>query len=322
MSYDTSIPFTISENATALNMADYMARIDNFLVNTAGFTKIDDRANDPNINDNYKVFQSGDLFFHFQSYFRPGYTEIEGGVYLNVSKIYDNTKDFFQQQNNNVAELSRDDPDFRNTSQIIFLQTGGVPQYFLFWNGRNLVMINEYTNGKYVSAMMGRSESYNQSLDHYFCMSDLNGFVDSISTIDSVFKSNLYNNNEYGFFLIDGNIIDDSDIAFDSGSFIVPVFTFGNGASNLAENSFISNDFKGMLWSPSLFRKSSEYDGSFYSAGIKFSDTFIVWNDWFNTLDEYFVGAKKYKYFPLYQKTVPANSSDLGGGRGIVLRIE
>lgn len=311
MSFDNSIAYTISTQGTSTDVDDYMSRLEDFLLVSCGFTLIADRVDDPEIGSDYKVFTKNGFFYHFQSqYATQQYPEIEANIYVHINKQYNSSLPFFDQPN---TPIYRDGPFQDATMGIPFLDSIGTPRYYFFWNGRNLYIINEFKIGLYTHLSVGESINYGTK-ENYYITSTSNG-VKSESELENDYRA-LYINTERRYNLYIDDILQDIDDTKTDGGNSYPIPCFND---QMKQSSFISTEYKGLLFSPSYYEN---LDGQLFKPLTKHSDNFLCYTDWFIDLEEYYIGIKKYKFFPFYQKLIPADINSDGKGCGIVLRIE
>lgn len=315
MNFDDSIAHTTSLNGSALSLADYIAKIRDFLVNNAGFTLIDERGNFADPLDKYIVVEKNGIYYHFLSYYNNT-TELEGKIFFNINKDYNNSLTFWQQTN---THASRNSPTDEETKSIpVFV--GGVPQYYFYWNGRNFYIITEFSTGYYSHLSLGLATSY-QNKEAYFMTSTSVGNYTSLSTLDVRFHHIFGESTNLCYESWQDNIADDFDTiildAYSTGSRLnMDIPSFNN---EMKTASFISIDNKALIWSPNAYlpNRNSTY---FYPI-IKHSDNFIAFAEYFNNLEEFTIGLKTFKFFPFFQKTTPANFNLAGRGCGICIRI-
>lgn len=314
MSFDNSIAYTINNSGISTDMDDYASRLENFLITECSFTLIADRPNDPEVGVDYKVYSKDNIFYHFLYRYTTSFTGIEGFLYTHINKDYNPLLDFFNQTN---TPTRKNGYEKSYNTVLPFLESIGTPQYYFFWNGRNLYIINEFDVGFYSHLSMGKGVYYGNK-DHLYISSTLNDQAINSSEIEGDFSGLYVNNiNTYTLF-IDDIYIDVGEIDLDGGreNTNYPHFT-----DNFKKCSFINTEYKGFLWSPSCYLKSSD-SNLIYTPVIKHPDNFVCYTDWFNNLEEYYIGIKKFKFFPFYQKEYPANLNSAGKGSGICLRIE
>ncbi len=313
MSFDNSIAYTTNISGISTDLDDYASRLDSFLITDCSFTLVADRPDDPEVGTDYKVYSKDGVYYHFLYRYTPTFTGIEGYLYTHINKDYNPSVDFFSQTN--TPSLKNGYSKTYNTV-LPFLDTIGTPQYYFFWNGRNLYIINEFDVGIYSHLSIGRG-SYFGTKDHLYVSSSLNDNADDSSFIESNFEPMFSTNVRMYTLFIDDVWQDPSYLDLDGGdaNYYIPHFT-----DVFKRASYISNDYKGFLWSPSSYVLSGS--GRQFTPAVKHPDNFVCYTDWYNDLEEYFIGIKKFKFFPFYQKEIPANVNSTGGGIGICLRIE
>ena len=275
MNFINSIPYTTNEQGASTDRLDYLLKMKNFLVTISGYTEI---LYDDTLTEHRLVVEKGGLYLHFQTYTK---TSAEGISYF-CSYGFDIGFDFYTQPT---------EPD--NVFSIPL--SGNIPQYYFYYNGRNIIFVTEFQSGVFSYCVMGHFTSLGSGYTNAVSLGNLRVEYSSLIDIQNNYRPITTYPYEHAVVHLDQ--IENVDIS----TSILDVPTFID--HNILKASKIKFNEKGALFSPMFLTKY----GTQYKPTLEISDFFVCFKEYFNVAEVFSLGARQFISFPSYEKEIPAD---------------
>lgn len=291
--------YTIKETGALGNVNKLMDSLHNFIKINTNFTIVD-----------FSIYRTGKrLVIKKGATYYQMYSGVKESPGSNSARTYDNITIFMSKSFDPSNDFNDENRATEMRNYKIMTFKNDIPFYGLYWNGENIVVVAEYENGFYSFMNLGTQKSFGT----YSVEVATASLLSDSSNIDSYYRP-----------LFEQFQMKADDLWFGGRANNTAKASSASGTPGFGSNndlvSGLYNELNGksaLLYEMFYFQKDSIYYPMGENADMAYASA-----EYLNPQEEFFVGSKKFVFFPFWQKETPTNyTNNKNRGMGIALRL-